>query len=898
MRNFLLILVGAFTSLSVFAQQRPSGGSFAGRAGGGNMNAGHLYGKIVDSKTNKGLDAATVQLIGSKFDTTTKKMKDAILGTVITQPNGDFSLENLPVFGKFKLRATAVSYKDYEAQVGFDIKMPQGGGSGNSGGADRMSQMMNMIDKDLGNIKMEESDANLGNVTVTTSAKQFFEMGVDRKIFNVDKNIVSSGQTATEVMKQIPSVNVDIDGNVTLRNAAPQLFVDGRPTTLTLDQIPADIIDKVELITNPSAKYDASSGGGGILNIVLKKNKKTGYNGGVRAGVDSRGKINLGGDFNYREGKLNFFVSGNYNQRKSKFTTDVDRYNFPFSTTPSSYIVQNINGVNNGEFAFLRGGFDYFIDNRNTLTITGSYVHGSFNNSQPQTVDSTVNSAYWSHSDLSSLSKMDFKNVGSQLSFKHNFAKSGHDITADLNYNSSNNSNLSNVYSNTFFPSGGNKSNYTQANNGSGYNRYLTIQSDYENPLTETSKLEAGVRGAIRNFRNDNFQYYNDTFNINASSRYKYTDQVYAAYATYSFKTGKKWSYQLGLRAESSSYNGTLIDGNHNKTQDTAFKVSYPVSLFPSAFITYKLNDKTDIQINASRKINRPNFFQLLPVVNLSDPQNATVGNPGLKPEFTQSYEVSYNNNYMKGANFLASAYMRYTSNIITNYLYRGPNPLPNVKPDSITFSTSVNANNSYTYGLELTNKMTLAKIWDMTLNVNLYNSIINLDTSTYKGLTGATNQRVSWFAKINNSFKLPKGFSIQLSGDYQAKTVLPQSSGGGGGGGGRGGGMFGGSNFATAQGYVNPRYGVDIAIKKDFTWKGGNSASITLSMNDIFRTEVYSTHSESSFLVQNSIRRRDPQVLRLNFSYRFGKFDASLFKRKNNKTDQSGGMDMMGGGS
>ena len=203
-------------------------------------------------------------------------------------------------------------------------------------------------------------------------------MGVDRKVFNVDKNIVTTGQTATEVMKQIPSLNVDIDGNVTLRNAAPTLFIDGRPTTLTLDQIPADIIDRVELITNPSAKYDASGGNAGILNIVLKKNKKTGYNGNVRAGVDTRGAVNGGFDINARQNKLNFFLSGNLNQRKSRSWTDVERNNYINNET--DYIHQYSTGRNSGSFAFIRGGFDYFIDNRNTLTISGNLVKGKFNN--------------------------------------------------------------------------------------------------------------------------------------------------------------------------------------------------------------------------------------------------------------------------------------------------------------------------------------------------------------------------------------------------------------------------------------------------------------------------------------------------------------------------------------
>jgi outer membrane receptor protein involved in Fe transport len=178
------------------------------------------------------------------------------------------------------------------------------------------------------------------------ATKPFFEMGVDRKIFNVDKNIVTTGQTATELMKNIPGVNVDIDGNVTLRNANPTIFVDGRPTTLTLDQIPSDAIQSVELITNPSAKFDASGGTAGIINIILKKNRKAGYNGNLRAGVDSRGKFNGGGDFNIKQGKINFFASLNVNQRKSIGE------GFSYSKThdtPRTNVSQNTD-TNNGFF--------------------------------------------------------------------------------------------------------------------------------------------------------------------------------------------------------------------------------------------------------------------------------------------------------------------------------------------------------------------------------------------------------------------------------------------------------------------------------------------------------------------------------------------------------------------
>jgi outer membrane receptor protein involved in Fe transport len=192
-------------------------------------------------------------------------------------------------------------------------------------GAD-MSAMLNAIDKDLGNIKLEIDAQVLGSVTVVSSKPQF-QLGIDRKIYNVEKDVIAAGGTAVDVMKNVPSLSVDLDGNVTLRNNTPQIFVDGRPTTMQLEQIPADAIESVEIITNPSAKYDASGGTSGILNIVLKKNKKVGYNGSLRSSIDSRAKIGLGADFSLRQNKINVFGSANYNQRKSISTGYTDRTN-------------------------------------------------------------------------------------------------------------------------------------------------------------------------------------------------------------------------------------------------------------------------------------------------------------------------------------------------------------------------------------------------------------------------------------------------------------------------------------------------------------------------------------------------------------------------------------------
>jgi outer membrane receptor protein involved in Fe transport len=869
-----LLLISCFGVVS-FAQYPGAGqrGGGAGRAGGQGMNMGHFYGKIVDKKSSKGVSAASVQLIQSKRDST-GKAKDVIVSGMLTKSNGDFSLENLPIMGNYRLSITAIGFKPIDQKVSFNLKMPQGAAGGGINGGGGMEQALAAVDKDLGNIKLEEDAQVLENVTVTSS-KPLFTMGVDRKVFNVEKNIVSSGQTAQELMKSIPSINVDIDGNVTLRNAAPTIFVDGRPTTLTLDQIPADAIESVEIITNPSAKYDASGGNAGILNIVLKKNRKAGYNGNIRAGVDSRGRFNGGGDLNAKQGKVNFFASANFNQRKSINTSSIFRHNL---TKPLVDVDQNSKGTNIGSFAFGRAGLDYLIDNRNTLSFSGVIVDGNFNNIDNLNFDSTSTGTLFTRGNQLTQTKFHFRNYGASMNFKHNFAKAGKDITADLNYNSSLSTNDGSYTTNLFQPDGTSKGiTQLRQTDGNGANKFFTAQVDYTDPISDHAKIETGARVAVRDNTSISNNYFLNAatgaydYNALLSNNYQFTDRVYAGYFTFSDKI-KTWSYQLGVRAESSDYTGTLL-----QAAKTTFNTKYPISLFPSVFITKELKNNQDFQINFSRRVNRPNFFQLIPYTDISDPQNFTKGNPALKPEFTNSFEMSYQKTFPKNNSLLVTAYYKRSTNLITRYTYR--DKITDISPDSAYFTTYLNANNSESYGLELTTRNPIATWWEMITNFNFYNSKIN-GSNIDKSLQ---TQRLSYFIKWNNNFKLPANFTIQLSGDYQSKSVLPQSSGQGGRGGGYGGG---GGAQPTAQGYVNANYGFDAAIKKVFL--KNNAASLTLSVNDIFKTKKYSYYSESSYFTQTSIRRRDPQVFRLNFAYRFGKVDVSLFKRKNMK----GGLD------
>ena len=258
---------------------------------------GRFYGRILDAKTNKGIEAASVQIWQDGYDEETHEAKPLLKGGQLTESNGDFSIDNLPSQGYMKLKVFALGYVPVEKRVSFDVKFDKEKGFDIDAGT---------FDKDLGNIMLTPNNLELKEVVVKAD-EPFMKTAVDRKIYNVDKMTVAAGGTATDALKTLPGVNVDIDGNVTVRNAKPTIYVDGRPTNLTLEQIPANTIQSIEVITNPSAKYDASGNGGGILNIVLKKDKRIGYNGNIVAAIDRRLRTTNVISFNIREKKVNFF---------------------------------------------------------------------------------------------------------------------------------------------------------------------------------------------------------------------------------------------------------------------------------------------------------------------------------------------------------------------------------------------------------------------------------------------------------------------------------------------------------------------------------------------------------------------------------------------------------------
>ena len=860
--------------------QMPPGG-----AGRSVPNMGHIYGKLVDS-AGKPIADATVLLLHNKYDSATKKSKQVLLKGLTTTAKGEFNFEDLPIFGPLKLKISATGFKPIDQNVLFQMKMPAGGVPKNvtdpAQAASAMSSTINGFDKDLGNIKMAADVTQLAGVTVTAS-KATLKMDIDKKVYNVEKDVVNAGGTAMDVMKNVPSVNVDIDGNLTLRNAPPLLYIDGRPTTLTLDQIPADAIESVEVITNPSSKYDASGGGAGIVNIILKKNRKTGYNGNVRAGFDSHGAVNGGINFNLRQDKFNFTANGFYNQNHAVTTGSIDRYTYT-DTPTSTYQTQNMR--NKGAFAFGSLGFDYFMTNRTTFSLTGLHVHGEF---KPNQLFDITNNTYFpsgeetQYGQRTANTERVFDANGLQFAFKHLFPREGETITADVNYFAGKNDNNSLTVTNFYSGQPGSSIDSTaqQKVNGNGTNRFITIQTDYVHPFNAKTKLEAGLRMNSQKLVSNTYTYDDSTSKNDfylvpaASTNYNNTNNVYAAYASFTSAI-KDFGYQVGLRVESSNYTGELINEKQN------FSNSYPLSLFPSLFLSQKLANKQELQISYTRRINRPNFFQLIPYTDYSDPLNITRGNPDLLPEFTNSLEFSYLKTLKGNNTFLASLYYKRADQLITRYIDTFTNALTG-KPDFV--STWVNANYSQTMGAELTAVNTITNWFDLTSNINVYNAYINTTTAN----TQSQPSMWSWFGKLNANFKLPLKLKLQVTGFYQSKSNLPVNSTAGTE---RGPGGNVGVTSAS-QGYVSPFWAVDAALSRSFL--KNDAATVSISMGDIFKSRWSDQYSfQPGIFTQQNNRIRDPQLVRVNFTWRFGKMDVSLFKRKNMNT--SGSQDAMQG--
>jgi hypothetical protein len=828
LKRFTLILF-SLVCLFTLKAQPPVGGM---RQMGGKMpSIGRVYGKVIDSKTKKPVDYASVTLLAMQ--------KDSVISGVLAQGNGDFNMEKLP-FGRFRLRIMFIGYKSFTQQVAITP---------------------NRIEQDLGDLMVDPDTKQLNDVVIE-GEKAPVTMSIDRRTYNVDKDISSKGGTAIDVMKNIPGLTVDADGNITLRNNSPTIFIDGRPTTLTLEQLPADQIERIEVITNPSAKFDASATGG-IVNVVMKTNNKPGYNGMIGANIGTNSRYGLNGNINIKEKPFNFFASYGLNTRNNPAKGYTNRTNLLNDVPVNSYKQNNLN-TGGKTFQFGRFGLDYYVSNRNTLTLSQGIMQGSFK--EVDTQDFTQRNG--NDSLLSSGTRLTdqetlFKNYSTQVMWKHTYPKEGKEWTTDISYN---NGTLKTdaVFNTTNFSGLGATlpdNPQLQHNSGSGKNQMVNFQFDYVNPLSDSSKFEWGVKSNyafntsqldVTNFTYPTNEYIADTF---LSSNYKINNMINAAYANYSGYF-KGIGYQAGVRFEQTNFTSELVD------KGLTYEYIYPSgfqnlakALFPSIYLSKRFNERNEVQLNFSRKINRPDRRQVMPFIMFSDKLNYQIGNPSLAPEFINLAEANYNKIWDK-VNWLTSAYIRYEQNPITQYVYRS------TTDSNVFITTYINGQANASYGWENTFKFSfLERKLDITLSGNVYHVTINANTSS----GNLQNSGWSWNAKAIASYKLPKAFTVQLNGSYEAPKII-------------------------TQGTTIPVYSMDFSVNKDI----GKKLSFNFTVQDIFNTRTFGSTYNTEFFTQDMSRRRDIRFFRVGFTYRFGEWDTSLFrKRKSGREGQGGSMDM-----
>ncbi|KXK42306.1 MAG: TonB-dependent receptor [Bacteroidetes bacterium OLB11] len=654
-----------------------------------------------------------------------------------------------------------------------------------------------------------------------------------KKTFNVDKNITAVGGTAEDILRNVPSVSVDLDGNVSLRGKdGVNLLVDGKPSSMfgndvatALQNIPAASIESVEVITNPSSKYEAQ-GMNGIVNIILKKDRKAGYNGMITLGAATPFRINGGINLNANVGKWNVFFNANGRYSNTWEETKNDRDNYSNDYTFSSFI-HNDRVPKSG---FGNFGIEYNMNKNDKISFSQSVFYASRDGNQKMTILEQRN-----FEDIISKQIRDNQYTGSPLNgtsnlqYKHLGKNPNEELNIELNYSQGRYLRSSHFETSLYDSSLNFINSYTQKNPINGHNWNGTFQIDYTRSISKNMRLDIGEKSYYNNFKSENnptIQYLNQPEIVEniLVNHYNFNQQVHGIYTNIASQF-KNTGIQLGLRGEYFDLKGTVYQYNANVSN------SY-LGLFPTLFLTQKLSSNQDINFNYSRRVNRPSFFQLIPYIDVSNPQDTSAGNPNLKQEYIHSFELGYSQQYNKNDMLMVNVYFQKTDNLIQRYR--------RFNNDGTTFSQNQNVAFGNTYGLEITNRVNILPWWDATANVNIFRNIIegkNIDANlNTKGFGG--------FIKLINNAKLPYGISTQLITNYYATTIV-------------------------SQGTIEPYGNIDLAIKRNFF---KNMISLTINANDILNTlKTKTIYNLYPLYNQEVLRKNQTRSLGVNLQIRFG---------------------------
>ncbi len=802
MKKVLLFLL--MVSANLFAQGTLS-----------NKDFGRISGTIIDSASNKPIEYATIVVF---------RGSDSTYSTGITSNDkGRFLLDKVP-FGKLKVK---VSFMGYENKIVDKIILDE----------------KNSL-KDLGTIKLSQKALDLEGVEVTAQ-RSLIEFNIDKTVVNVDKTLPSAGGSALDVLRNTPSVNVDADGNISLRgNSNINILIDGKPSSMAnsqmLEQLPAGSLDKIELVTNPSAKYDAE-GTAGIINIVLKKNKEKNINGLISANVGTKDNYNGSLSLNYKSDKLNLF--SNYDNRFIRREGNGSAQRENYLQSGNTFYDQTMAMRFNGAWHNFKGGFDYSFDDKNSLSSSILY-NGGKRNFKGRIIlnDMNADRSIKQITRTSNDGEVNGHSLDYTLNYKRLFEKPGNELTADFFVSSSGHEDaLSRITGNLdsdMNPAGDpfNEQNTLTDNQ----NLYASFTSDYVLPFSETNKFEAGYKGTLRDrnldYSVDNLIEGNWVNDLNLSNEFNYKEQIHAAYAMYTGKV-EKFKYQLGLRSEN-----TITNANQ-KTLNEIHKENY-LDFFPTLNLSREIFKGDEMKISYSRRINRPMIFFINPFVRFIDPTFAQKGNPNLKPEYIDSYEFA-NSFFHKQSSLITTLFYRETKD---NFTF-----LAELKDDGVTYATFQNLGKRISYGLEVNAGHQIFKWWNLNANYSYFNSEIK---GEYSG-ADETSPLNSYTVRLSSSMNLWWGISFQFNGNYSSPTI-------------------------EAQGRTDEFFYTDAAIRKDFLNKKLN---VSLRISDALNSMKFKSRiNGENFRIINE-QNPNNQIVTLSLTYTINNF-----KRTRERRDDGGG--------
>ncbi len=789
-------------------------------------NTGMVKGTITGA--SKPIEAATVSLLRAK--------DSSIVKIGVSNKEGVFEIEKI-ANSKYLVSVQSVGYTKYYSNA-FEITATKN-------------------EQTFKEIILKAADKQLSDVIVT-SKKPLVEIKLDRTIVNVDASVTNVGATALEVLEKSPGISVDKDGNISLKGkSGVMVLVDGKPSYLSaadlanmLRNMNSSQLDQIEIMTNPPAKYDAA-GNAGVINIKTKKTKTFGLNGSITVGYGQGvyPKSNESVNMNYRNGKWNLFGNYNFNYREGYQNLNLDR-NFVNSSKQivsifnQQSILYNQNRNHSGKL-----GADFFASKNTTygIVVTG-FDNSAFRNGESNTRIMNGSAVLQNITLASTPSNEHFKNLSTNFNFRHQFDSTGKELTIDLDYagyNGQDYGRLTNKYfdgnNNPVLPSD------TLNNNLPTIISIYSAKADYVLPLKKGAKFETGFK--LSYVETDNNAQYDSILNnqskpdYNRSNHFIYKENINAAYVNYSKQLNKKWAVQLGLRLENTHAKGNQL-GNALRPA-ASFDTNY-TQLFPTAYISYTLNDKNQFSLNYGRRINRPDYEDLNPFVHFLDKYTFEQGNPALKPQFSDNIELSHL--FMNG---LISTTLNYTktNNIIQDVIEQNT-------ATNETFIKKANIATLDQFGIAVASQIPLAKWWNLNLYANAYNNRFRgLVNNVYVDLSSPT-----FMFNGSSSFKLGKGWNAEISGFYQTKNLS---------------GVL----------YINPLGMISSGITKSVL---KNKGTIRLNIRDMFNLQKPNGYAKYDDIDIKFHQFSDNRVVNLGFTYRFSKGKMGNTQRKRNSIDET----------